>query len=79
MNYKFETVDLKNPYMFFLSNEIKILIDNYVWTWNEKDYCYYNEFGEDITDTVYYDDNDYFYCHPKVLASYVTEYLNNKR
>lgn len=77
-DWNIKKIDLKDSYMNFLSNEIKFLIENYKWTWNEEDYCYYNEFGDDITDTVYYDD-DNFYCHPKILASYVSEYLDAKK
>jgi hypothetical protein len=77
-DWNIEKIDLKDSYMFFLNNDLEFLIKNYKWSWNKEDCCYYNEFGEDITDTVYYDDNDNFYCHPKILASYVSEYLNAK-
>ena len=36
--------------------------------------CYYNERGDDVADCVYYDCTG-FLIHPKVLATYVEDYL----
>ena len=36
--------------------------------------CYYNEWGDDVADCVYYDCTG-FLIHPKVLATYVEDYL----
>ena len=54
--------------------EVMELVENYTWKWNEKDMCYYNERGDDVADCVYYDCAG-FLIHPKVLATYVEDYL----
>ena len=54
--------------------EVMELVENYDWEWSEKDMCYYNEWGDDVADCVYYDCTD-FLIHPKVLATYVEDYL----
>ena len=54
--------------------EVMELVENYDWERSEKDMCYYNEWGDDVADCVYYDCTD-FLIHPKVLATYVEDYL----
>ena len=66
--------ELKKTVMETIEVEVKILIENYKWKWNEKDMCYYNERGDDVADCVYYDCTG-FLIHPKVLATYVEDYL----
>ena len=67
--------DLTKPMIEILEEEVNELIKHYKWEWDEDDMCYYADNGLDICDTVYFDTDGYL-CHPKLLATYVEEYLN---
>lgn len=66
--------ELNKTVMEIIKTEAIELIKNYNWKWNEEDICYYNEHGDDVADCVYYDCTG-FLIHPKVLATYVEDYL----
>ena len=66
--------ELNKTVMEIIKIEVMELIKHYKWKWNEKDMCYYNERGDDVADCVYYDCSG-FIIHPKVLATYVENYL----
>lgn len=65
--------ELNKTVMEMIEIEAMELIENYNWKWDEKDMCYYNEHGDDVADCAYY---EYIgLIHPKVLATYVEDYL----
>lgn len=66
--------ELKKTVIEMIEIEAMELIENYNWEWNEEDICHYNEYGDDVADCVYYDCTG-FLIHPKVLATYVEDYL----
>lgn len=66
--------ELNKTVMEMIEIEAMWLIENYNWKWNEEDMCYYNEYDDDVTDCAYYDCTG-FLIHPKVLATYVEDYL----
>lgn len=66
--------EFKKPFIEIVFEEVNFLLNNYKWNWNEEDLCYYNEYDDDVADCVYYDCDGYL-IHPKVLATYVEDYL----
>ena len=68
--------EFKKPFIKIVFEEVNFLLDNYIWNWDEEDLCYYNEYNDDIADCVYYDCTG-FLTHPKVLATYVSNFLDS--
>lgn len=70
--------EFKEPFIKILFEEVNMLLKEYTWKWNEEDLCFYNENGDDVTDAAYYD-CDGLLCHPKLLATYVNNFLESKK
>lgn len=66
--------ELNKTVMEMIKIEAMELIENYNWTWNDHAECMLNDDGEDVASTVYYDCDGYL-IHPKILATYVEDYL----
>ena len=54
--------------------EIKNLSESYEWFWDKKQECFIDGSGNDIADVVYYEWEDEL-IHPKLLQTYMQEYL----
>ena len=57
--------------------EIKNLIKSYEWFWSKEDQCFIDGSGNDIADVTYYEWNNEL-IHPKILLTYMEEYLLSK-
>ena len=57
--------------------EIKNLSESYEWFWDKEQECFIDGSGNDIADAVYYDWEDEL-IHPKILQTYMQEYLLSK-
>ena len=66
--------ELKKTVIEMIEIEAMELIENYNWEWDDHMECMVNENNEDVADCVYYDCDGYL-IHPKVLATYVEDYL----
>lgn len=66
--------DLNKTVIEVIEAEAMELIKNYNWRWDDHMECMVNEDNEDVADVVYYDCDGYL-IHPKVLATYVEDYL----
>lgn len=66
--------ELKKTVIEMIEIEAMELIENYNWKWNDHMECMVNENNEDVADVVYYNCDGYL-IHPKVLATYVEDYL----
>ena len=69
--------EFKKPFIEIVFEEVNFLLNNYIWNWDKEDLCYYNEYNDDIADCVYYDCTG-FLIHPKVLATYVGNFLDSQ-
>lgn len=71
--------DLYNTLYDRIINEIKYLEKSYEWVWNKDKKCFINNDtrDEEIADTIYYDCDECL-IHPKILQTYMEEYLITK-